>query len=179
MIRALLQGDRPLKLTWLSPYERTRAAAGADTGLAVDEQALLFTARFVELASGAPSARRGATPLDRRRAVEAAEWLDAHAHEAIDLLDTAAAAGLSPFHFLRVFSSVVGVTPHQYLVRTRLRRAARLLAETDRRVTDIAYDVGFGDFSNFVRTFRRAALESPRRFRAGRRRRERPSGRPS
>jgi len=60
---------------------------------------------------------------------------------------------------------VLGVTPHQYLVRSRLRHAARLLAEDNRDVTDIAYDVGFGDLSNFVRTFHRAAGVSPLKFR--------------
>ena len=79
--------------------------------------------------------------------------------------DAAAEAGLSPFHFLRLFSHVLGVTPHQYLVHSRLRHAARLLADDSRAVTDVAFDVGFGDLSNFVRTFHRAAGVSPRRFR--------------
>ena len=57
------------------------------------------------------------------------------------------------------------MTPHQYLVRSRLRRAARHLAEDDKPVTDIAYDVGFNDLSNFVRTFHRAAGVSPLKFR--------------
>jgi AraC-like DNA-binding protein len=57
------------------------------------------------------------------------------------------------------------VTPHQYLVRSRLRRAARLLTDDDKPVTDVAYDVGFGDLSNFVRTFHRAAGVSPLKFR--------------
>ena len=57
------------------------------------------------------------------------------------------------------------MTPHQYLVRARLRRAARLLADDERPITDVAYDVGFGDLSNFVRTFHRAAGVSPRGFR--------------
>jgi len=60
---------------------------------------------------------------------------------------------------------VLGVTPHQYLVRSRLRRAARLLAADGASITQIAYDVGFGDLSNFVRSFHRAAGVSPRRFR--------------
>ena len=72
---------------------------------------------------------------------------------------------LSPFHFLRLFSGVLGVTPHQYLVRSRLRHAARRLADDGGSITDIAYDVGFGDLSNFVRTFHRAAGVSPLRFR--------------
>jgi AraC-like DNA-binding protein len=50
-------------------------------------------------------------------------------------------------------------------VRSRLRHAARRLADEDRSITEIAYDVGFGDLSNFVRTFHRAAGVSPLRFR--------------
>jgi AraC-like DNA-binding protein len=97
--------------------------------------------------------------------VEAALWIDAHSHQAIDLESAARAAGVSPFHFLRLFARVLGVTPHQYLVRSRLRHAARLLAHDAGSITDVAYDVGFGDLSNFVRTFHRAAGVSPRRFR--------------
>jgi AraC-like DNA-binding protein len=108
---------------------------------------------------------RSISARDRRRAVEAALWLEAHAGEDVSLEDAARAAGLSPFHFLRLFSAVVGATPHQYLVRLRLARAARLLAEEERPVTDIAFDCGFADLSNFVRTFRRAAGVSPREFR--------------
>jgi AraC-like DNA-binding protein len=97
--------------------------------------------------------------------VETALWIDAHSQRPIDMEDATAQADISPFHFLRLFSDVLGVTPHQYLVRSRLRHAARLLADNDRPVTDVAYDVGFGDLSNFVRTFHRAAGVSPLRFR--------------
>src|SRR5438067_2073568 len=138
---------------------------------AADELALTFAARFAERASGAKRAPFTARARDRRRAIEAALWLDDHVHEPIDLHDAAAAAGLSAFHFLRLFTAVVGATPHQYLLRARLRRAARLLAAGERSITDVAYDVGFGDLSNFVRTFRRAAGVSPRRFRRAVRRR--------
>jgi AraC-like DNA-binding protein len=91
--------------------------------------------------------------------------MEAHSHQAIDLQSAAKEVGLSSFHFLRLFAGVLGVTPHQYLVRSRLRHAARLLAEGARPITDVALDVGFGDLSNFVRTFHRAAGVSPRSFR--------------
>ena len=79
-----------------------------------------------------------------------------------------AAVGLSAFHFLRVFRRATGTTPHRYLVGARLRRAAALLSDTSRPVTDIAYDAGFGDLSNFVRTFHREVGCSPGAYRRGR-----------
>jgi AraC-like DNA-binding protein len=145
--------------------ELAQSAAAGSSDIALDESALLFTGRFIELVTDRKRKACTPQPRDRRRAVEAALWLDAHAHEAVDLDCTATTAGLSSFHFLRLFSDVLGVTPHQYLVRSRLRRAARLLAEQERSISDIALDVGFNDLSNFVRTFHRAAGVSPRRFR--------------
>jgi len=88
-----------------------------------------------------------------------------NSREPIDLDDAASVVGLSPFHFLRLFKRVLGVTPHQYLVRSRLRHAARLLSEGKQSITEIAFDIGFGDLSNFVRSFHRAAGVSPRDFR--------------
>lgn len=145
--------------------ELAQAAAEGRSGVGVDEAGILFAARFVDVVSGKPRRPPEAGARDRRRAVEAALWVDAHAHEPIDLERAAREAGLSAFHFLRLFARVLGVTPHQYLVRARLRRAARLLADGARSITDIAFDVGFGDLSNFVRTFSRAAGVSPRGFR--------------
>lgn len=145
--------------------ELAQAAAEDRSDVALDEVGIWFAARFAEVASGR---RRGASTVrarDRRRAVEAALWLEAHSHQAIDLQSAAKEVGLSSFHFLRLFAGVLGVTPHQYLVRSRLRHAARLLAEGARPITDVALDVGFGDLSNFVRTFHRAAGVSPRSFR--------------
>jgi AraC-like DNA-binding protein len=145
--------------------ELAQAAADGRSDLGLDEVGQLFASRFVEVVSGRRARPATATRRDRRRAVETALWIDAHSQRPIDLEDAAAQANISPFHFLRLFSDALGVTPHQYLVRSRLRHAARLLADNDRPVTDVAYDVGFGDLSNFVRTFHRAAGVSPLRFR--------------
>jgi len=145
--------------------ELAQAAANGGSDVGLDEAGHLLAHRFVELVSGRARKPAEVTARDRRRAVETALWIDAHSHEAIELEDAAAQAGVSPFHFLRAFSAVLGVTPHQYLLRSRLRHAARLLADDARTVTDIAYDVGFADLSNFVRTFHRAAGASPLKFR--------------
>jgi AraC-like DNA-binding protein len=145
--------------------ELAQAAADGRSDIGLDEVGQVFASRFVEVVSGRAREPVPAKARDRRRAVETALWIDAHSHRQIDLEHAAGQANISPFHFLRLFSSVLGVTPHQYLVRSRLRHAARLLADDERSVTNVAYDVGFGDLSNFVRTFHRAAGVSPLRFR--------------
>jgi AraC-like DNA-binding protein len=145
--------------------ELAQAATCGRSDVGIDEVGHALASRFVEVVSGRTQKPVRAMARDRRRAVETALWIDSHSHHAIELEDAAGEAGLSPFHFLRLFSNVLGVSPHQYLVRSRLRHAARLLADDDRPVTDVAYDVGFGDLSNFVRTFHRAAGVSPLRFR--------------
>ena len=145
--------------------ELAQAAASGRSDIGLDEIGQLFANRFVEVVSGQPQKPVSTTARDRRRAVETALWIDAHSHLEIGLEDAAGQAGVSPFYFLRLFTTVLGVTPHQYLVRSRLRHAARLLAEDERPITDVAYEVGFGDLSNFVRTFHRAAGVSPLKFR--------------
>lgn len=145
--------------------ELGRAALDGHSEVGLDEVGLWLAARFVELAAGRAASPAAAGARDRGRAVHAALWIDAHAHEPIDLDAAARQVGLSEFHFLRLFTRVLGVTPKQYVIRARLRRAARLLAEDALPITDVAFEVGFGDLSNFVRTFHRAAGVSPRRFR--------------
>ena len=145
--------------------ELAQTAADGNSDIGLDEVGQLFAGRFVDVVAGRAPKPMDAALRDRRRAVETALWIDAHSHRPIDLEDAADQAGISPFHFLRLFRHVLGVTPHQYLVRSRLRHAARRLADDDSPITDIAYDVGFGDLSNFVRTFHRAAGASPLRFR--------------
>jgi len=145
--------------------ELAQLSAAGNSDIALDEAGIALAARFVELAGSQRPAPRSASARDRRRAVQAALFLDESCARELPLERIAAEVGLTPFHFLRVFKSVLGVTPHQYLVRARLRRAAHLLAHESVAITDIAYAVGFGDLSNFVRTFHRAAGVSPREFR--------------
>ncbi|ANB72026.1 hypothetical protein AYM40_06315 [Paraburkholderia phytofirmans OLGA172] len=82
------------------------------------------------------------------------------------LASLAAAAGLSEFYFLRTFQRVTGVTPHQYVLRARLRAAALRLHDDSAKVVDIALDCGFNDLSNFNHAFRAEFASSPRAWRA-------------
>jgi AraC family transcriptional regulator len=156
-------GVPPLaSLTVLGELAQRCVEGEADLGL--DEVGLALASRFVRELSGRDRPRALPTPADRRRAVASALWIEAHAAEPLDLHAMAAECGLSPYHYLRVFAAVLGVTPHQYLLQCRLRQAARLLADGERSVTEVALDVGFADLSNFVRSFGRAAGTSPRGF---------------
>jgi AraC-like DNA-binding protein len=91
--------------------------------------------------------------------------IDRHPDAALTLGELARESGLSLYHFLRTFECLTGLTPHQYVRRTRLREAAmRLAAESD-KVLDIALDSGFGDVSNFNRAFRSEFGMSPTAYR--------------
>jgi AraC-like DNA-binding protein len=145
--------------------ELAQQAADGEIDIGLDEACLGLVTRFLRLRS---EATERTAPVPRRirgNIVSVADWIDQHCAESIDLAAAARQAQLTPYHFLRMFKRVVGVTPHQHLVRCRLRRAAQRLLEDDAPITEIAFDVGFGDLSNFVRTFHRAAGLSPRRFR--------------
>ncbi|HEY6641766.1 AraC family transcriptional regulator [Povalibacter sp.] len=145
--------------------ELAQVIAAGNSDMALDEAGVLLAAKYIEVVSGQSRRSLRTHAQARRRAVEAAMWIDANSQHAIDFEQAARQVGLSSFHFLRLFAAIIGVTPHQYLVRSRLRHAARLLADEDRPITAVALDVGFNDLSNFVRTFHRAAGMSPRDFR--------------
>jgi len=87
----------------------------------------------------------------------------------LTLVRLAREAGLSPFHYLRRFESLTGATPHQYVLRTRLRAAATRLVAEPRTIAEVALDAGFGDVSNFNRAFRVEFGTTPRLYRRRRR----------
>jgi AraC-like DNA-binding protein len=141
-----------------------RAEAAFDDGEALEEVALGLAAAALRANQDVRPA--AVTPSDERRAAEIARLLEAELDRRHGLSELARRAGMSPFHLLRVFRRVVGATPHQFLLRLRLRAAARLLRATAAPVTDIAYAVGFADLSHFVRSFRAEFATPPSRYRA-------------
>jgi AraC family transcriptional regulator len=142
-----------------------QSVAAGLTDLSIGEIGMRLTAHFVDVMRGVQRERVQASDLDRRRSVRAAAWLDENCMGPVHLDDAAREAGLSPFHFLRVFSNVIEATPNQFLISCRLRRAVELLTHTDDPVTEVALNVGFADLSNFQRSFRRATGVSPGKFR--------------
>ncbi|MEI7253564.1 AraC family transcriptional regulator [Dickeya dadantii] len=95
--------------------------------------------------------------------LRAKAWLDECPEQDISLLQLAEIAGLSPWHFLRQFKALLGMTPHAYLVQARLRQARSLLIK-GAGLSDTASRCGFSDQSHFNRHFKRAMGITPGEF---------------
>jgi len=75
--------------------------------------------------------------------------------------EVAREVGISPFHFIRQFESVFGLTPHQFRIQSRLDRARRLLAAGQHSVTDVCMEVGFSSLGSFSDLFTRRLGTTP------------------
>ncbi|MEO3926304.1 AraC family transcriptional regulator [Micromonosporaceae bacterium B7E4] len=100
-----------------------------------------------------------------RRMLRARDAMDRAYAQPLDVPALARIAHVSEAHFTRTFRATFGETPHRYLQRRRVERAMFLLRETERSVTDICFDVGFGSLGTFSRTFRDIVGRSPRTYR--------------
>jgi AraC-like DNA-binding protein len=103
---------------------------------------------------------------DNRRLLRARDTMDRAFADALDIEALANSVHLSRAHFIRSFRETFGETPHRYLQRRRIERAMAFLRETDRSITEICFDVGFGSLGTFSRTFREIVGESPSAYRA-------------
>ncbi len=100
------------------------------------------------------------------RAVRLArEYMHDAMAEDVGLDHLAGLSGLSRFHFARVFEKTTGISPHAYLLQTRVNRARILLETSARRLADIAAECGFADQSHLTRSFRRQFGLTPGHYR--------------
>ena len=83
------------------------------------------------------------------------DYILAHLDESVEVATLAKIAGRSPFHFSRVFTRSVGVTPHRYIVHLRLERAVELIRDGEFGLVDIALRTGFADQNHLCRWVRR------------------------
>jgi len=119
---------------------------------------------------GISRSSRGPSRRDERRISEALRRIEVEAEGHLTLVGLAREAAMSPYHFLRTFCQVVGVTPHQFVLHTRLHRAAVRSRRTDETISAIAFEAGFNDLSTFNRRFRRVMGVSPSVYRTSGRR---------
>ena len=97
---------------------------------------------------------------------KARDYIEQHKAEQLSLGAVAKAAGASVFHFCKVFRKSTGIKFTDYVTRVRLEDARTELLNPNRRVSEVAYDVGFQSLTQFNRTFKRVFGQSPTEFRA-------------
>lgn len=112
-----------------------------------------------------PSIRRATRVEIYRRLSRAKDFIESNFTTQINLGVIAREANLSTYHFLRLFKSAFGITPHQYLTRIRLEKARELLLSTGQPVSAICFDLGFESPSSFSLLFRRHYGTAPADFR--------------
>src|SRR5271154_4831622 len=130
-----------------------------------EELALRIIERVIALMASDRWTPAAPTGRETRRVIEAIRLVESDAARPLELKEMAAVAGMSKYHFLRVFRRLTGVTPHRYLTSARLRRAALALTSSRRPVIAVALDAGFGDLSTFNKTFRGVFGLTPTRYR--------------
>jgi AraC family transcriptional regulator len=140
-------------------------ASSSNAGLTEWEDiSVELAARALEVANGGEP-NQGSLPAGEARVTRIVRMIESRPDAQHGLTALAREARLSRYHFLRIFRQLTGLTPHQYVLRARLRRAATRLVLEPARVLDIALDSGFGDASNFNHAFRAEFGVSPRSYR--------------
>jgi len=158
----------PIRL--LSPIIADACAAlSGSSDVAWEELGVRLSARALQLDAVSQPDSQFTSPAAIARVSESVRSIEKRSTSGLTLVRLAREAGLSPFHYLRTFESVTGTTPHQFMLRTRLRSAAVRLATGDGKVVDVAFETGFGDVSNFNRAFRAEFGMSPTTYRRRRR----------
>jgi AraC family transcriptional regulator len=138
------------------------------TALYVDHLARTAAARLLRahstasLKDGEPPRRAGLASQQLQRALA---YIEAHLDGDPTLPELAAVTGLSPVYFARQFKRATGLAPHQYLSRTRVERAKRLLAATDLPIAAIAFECGFCHQEHLTRVFRKQCGVAPGAYR--------------
>jgi AraC-like DNA-binding protein len=96
-----------------------------------------------------------------RRLCRARDMLREVREPSPSIVDLAREVRISPFHFIRQFEAVFGMTPHQFRIQARLDRARHLLAMGEHSVTDVCMEVGFSSLGSFSTLFARRLGETP------------------
>jgi AraC family transcriptional regulator len=160
-----LTGETVLPLTNRRAYlQRALRACGRSGEARAEALAGALLQSLAASAAHQPLFRPDRLTWYAARVDRAKELMAARYAEPLSLSAMARDAGMSVFHFARVFTELEGQPPHRYLIDVRLEYAAARLRE-GAGVTDTCFAVGFGSLSHFVTTFRRRYGATPSRLR--------------
>ncbi|MBS1794688.1 MAG: helix-turn-helix transcriptional regulator [Acidobacteria bacterium] len=147
-------------------FDELQRGDAVATNLYADSLANLLAVQLIREYSSArqPPARRYVNGLTNKKLALVLDLIESDLSEDLSLKVLAAAAGLSEYHFLRMFKQSTGLTPHQYVIGQRIERAKELLRKGDMTITEIAYLLGFSTPAHFTHHFRRKTGLTPRDF---------------
>lgn len=94
------------------------------------------------------------------------EYINEHLDSDLKVIELAAIASMSPYHFIRLFRKATDKTPHQYVLHQRIKKAQYLLHHSQISISEIAATVGFCDQSHFTKYFKRIIGVTPRQYRS-------------
>lgn len=103
--------------------------------------------------------------LGDRKILQITDYIHAHLDQSIKLADLASVAGMSQFHFSRMFKQSMGISPHQYLLQQRVEQAKQLLKRSKLTIAEIALQCGFNSQSHLSKHFRDAIGMTPSDYR--------------
>ena len=141
------------------------AETGGPNGqLYVDSLSTALATHFVNHYSiERPVALPSLETSERQRLGAVIDYIEAHLTEDVSLSDLALQAGLSKFHFSRLFKQAMGLTPHKYVIRRRIEQAAHTLKQ-GQPIAQVAHQFGISDQSHFTRVFKQVKGSTPRQF---------------
>jgi AraC family transcriptional regulator len=144
-----------LPLSWDEPADRLAVSHAGQMLLAY------LASRFTERGRRALVARGGLAPAMLRRVVD---FVAANLDRPLAISDLASVAGLSPYHFARMFKRSTGESPHGFVLRRRIERAKTLIAGGSRSLAEVALACGFSGQSHFTARFRKVTGMTPGQF---------------
>ncbi len=116
------------------------------------------------LRDGSPAVGNGQT-LTHQQMRHVTDFIQAHLDQALSLEQLAQQAGLSPYHFSRLFRQTTGESPHQFVLGQRIECARQLLTQTDAPLAQVALQSGFASQSHLSSVFKRCLGLTPRAYR--------------
>jgi AraC family transcriptional regulator len=141
-------------------------AGGSESRLYAESMAAALSAHLIRrYCSKTKEIEHDIGGLPRYKLRQVFDYINEHLENNLTLIELASAVNISPSYFASLFKRATGTTPHQYVMQCRIKKAKKLLRETELSLVEICYQVGFQNQSHFTRVFRQYTNTTPKNYR--------------